>query len=127
MSNLAQPGILQQLEDLRREAEASLAGARTTEETRAWHSEYLGRKGRLTAILRNVGSAAPEERPLIGKLANEVKTQLESTLEQRQVAIEQAELEAARSKEQIDVTLPGRPQTLGKLHPSTRTLRDLQH
>ena len=126
MSNLAQPGILQQLEDLRHESEEALARTTTGEETRAWHSEYLGRKGRLTSILRNVGSAAPEERPLIGKLANEVKTQLETTFEQRQAEIEQAELEAARNKEQIDVTLPGRPQTLGKLHPTTRTLRELQ-
>src|SRR5579859_4806347 len=126
MNNLVQPSILQQLEDLRREAETALARASTTEETHAWHSEYLSRKGRLTGILRNLGSLAPEERPLVGKLANEIKTALEAALEERQAAIAQAELEAARSKEQIDVTLPGRPQTLGKLHPSTQTLREIQ-
>ncbi|MBE3558284.1 MAG: phenylalanine--tRNA ligase subunit alpha [Ktedonobacteraceae bacterium] len=125
MSNLAHLDLKQQLEDLRREAEASLRQTSTTEETRAWYSEYLGRKGRLTGILRNLGGVTPEERPLVGKVANEVKAALQTALEERQAAIERAELEAARG-ELIDVTLPGRPQTLGKLHPSTRTLREVE-
>ncbi|QBD83455.1 phenylalanine--tRNA ligase subunit alpha [Ktedonosporobacter rubrisoli] len=120
-----QSDILQQLEDLRQQAITALTSTSTTEETRAWHSEYLGRKGRLTGILRSVGAVSPEERPRIGKLANEIKTALEEALQERQTAIEQAELEAARNKELIDVTLPGRPQTLGKMHPSTRTLREI--
>lgn len=125
MSNQVQPNILQQLEQLRQEGLAALAQTSTTEETRAWHSEYLSRKGRLTGILRNLGGLTAEERPLVGKLANEVKTTLEAALEERQAAIAQAEIEAARSRDQIDVTLPGRPQSLGKLHPTTRTLRDI--
>lgn len=125
MSNLMHLPILQQLEELRREATAALANAGNTEETRAWHSEYLGRKGRLTGILRNLGSASAEERPRIGKLANEVKTELEEALTTRQDELEQAELLAARSKEVVDVTLPGRPQTLGKPHLSTRALREI--
>lgn len=126
MNNLVQANILQQLEELRREAGTALDQTTTTAETHAWHSEYLGRKGRLTGILHNVGSLAPEERPLVGKIANEIKTALETALEERQATIAQAELEAARGREQIDVTLPGRPQNLGKLHPSTRTLREIQ-
>jgi len=125
MSSLVQQNILQQLERLQEEASAALVAANTTEETRSWHSEYLGRKGRLTGILRNLGGLSPEERPLVGKQANEVKTALESALEERQAALARAELEAARSQEHIDVTLPGRSQTLGKIHPTTRVLREI--
>ena len=124
-TNTVQPDMLQQLEQLRQEAEAALAQANSTEATRTWHSEYLGRKGRLTAILRNLGSLPAEERQLVGKVANEVKIDLELALQERQETIAQAELEAARSAESVDVTLPGRPQTLGKLHPTTATLREI--
>ena len=125
MGSPVQQDILQQLEALHREAEAALTRANNSETTQAWHSEYLGRKGRLTAILRNLGSLAPEERPLVGKVANEIKVALEQALQERQAAIAQAELEAMRRAESVDVTLPGRPQTLGKLHITTRILRDI--
>lgn len=125
MINTEQQNLLQQLEQLQQEASAALASASTTEETRAWHAEYLGRKGRLTVILRNLSSLSSEERPLVGKRGNEIKAVLESALEERQTALALAELEAERSKEHVDVTLPGRPQTLGKVHPTTRTLREI--
>jgi phenylalanyl-tRNA synthetase alpha chain len=125
MGNIVQQDLLKQLEQLRQDASATLAQAGTSEATRAWHAEYLGRKGQLTAILRNVGSLPAEERPLVGKVANEVKDFLEGLLQERQAAIAQAELEAARRAESVDVTLPGRPQTLGKLHITTRTLREI--
>src|SRR3989442_3626522 len=125
MSNILRQDLLQQLEQLRQEAEADLAQANTTEAIKAWHGEYLGRKGRLTGILRNLGGLSNEERPLVGKTANEVKAALENALQERQAAIAQAELEAARHAERGDVTLPGRPQNLGKLHITTRTLREI--
>ncbi len=125
MGNIVQQDLLKQLEQLRQDASAALAQASTSEAIRAWYAEYLGRKGQLTAILRNVGSLPAEERPLVGKVANEVKDFLEGLLQERQAAIAQAELEAARRAESVDVTLPGRPQTLGKLHITTRTLREI--
>jgi phenylalanyl-tRNA synthetase alpha chain len=125
MGNIVQQDLLKQLEQLRQDASAALAQASTSEATRAWYAEYLGRKGQLTAILRNVGSLPAEERPLVGKVANEVKNFLEGLLQERQAAIAQVELEAARRAESVDVTLPGRPQTLGKLHITTRTLREI--
>src|SRR5215469_705972 len=109
MGNIVQQDLLKQLEQLRQDAGAALAQAGTSEATRAWYAEYLGRKGELTAILRNVGSLPAEERPLVGKVANEVKDFLEGVLQERQAAIAQAELEAARRAESVDVTLPGRP------------------
>jgi phenylalanyl-tRNA synthetase alpha chain len=125
MGNIVQQDLLKQLEQLRQDASAALAQAGTSEAIRAWYAEYLGRKGQLTAILRNVGSLPAEERPLVGKVANEVKDFLEGLLQERQAATAQVELEAARRAESVDVTLPGRPQTLGKLHITTRTLREI--
>jgi phenylalanyl-tRNA synthetase alpha chain len=126
MSNLTSLDILQQLEALRTEALNALSHASSTEQTRAWHSEYLGKKGRMTEIMGLMKSAPAEERPRLGKPINEAKRELEEALQARQEELEQAELLAARTKDQIDVTLPGRPQTEGKLHLSTRGLRDIE-
>jgi len=125
MIKMDQQSMLQQLEQIYQEASASLARASTTEETRAWHREYLSSKGRITGIMRSLGGLSPQERPVVGKRANEIKTALETALEERQTALSIAELEAQRSKEKIDVTLPGRPQALGKIHPTTRVLREI--
>ncbi len=125
MSNTVQQDILQQLKQLQKDAEAALAQAKSAEATRDWYSEYLSRKGRLTEILRNLGSLPAEERPFVGKVANEVKAVLENALQERQAALAQSELEAVRRAESVDVTLPGRPQNLGKLHITTRALRDI--
>ena len=63
----------EQLEKLQRDAEEELLGARTDEAIQAIRTKYLGRKGALTSILRGLGSVAPEERPAMGQLANQVK------------------------------------------------------
>lgn len=125
MSNVIQQTLLTQLEQLRQEALTTLAAAGTTEETRAWHRDYLGGKGRVTGIMRGLGNLVAEERPIVGKLANEVRADLENALKARQSALELAELEAARGKERLDVTLPGRRPTPGKIHPTTRMLREI--
>src|SRR5579872_2495157 len=125
MGNTTREDIVQQLEQVRRDAETALSQASNSEQIQAWHSEYLGRKGQLTSILRNLGSLSAEERPQVGKVANDIKVALETELQARQEAIAQANLEAIRRAESVDVTLPGRPQTLGKLHITTRTLRDI--
>jgi phenylalanyl-tRNA synthetase alpha chain len=117
--------IMQVLEHLRQEAEASLAQAQTGEATRDWYAEYLGRKGRLTTVLRGVGSLPAEERAQMGKTANEVKQALEAALEERQAAIARAEMEAAQRASMVDVTLPGRKPSVGKIHPITATLREI--
>ncbi len=117
--------IMQSLEQLRQEAEASLAAAQTSEATRDWHTEFLGRKGRLTTLLRGLGSLPAEERALMGKAANELKQALETALEERQAAIARTEMAAAQRAEAVDVTLPGRRPTVGKLHPITVTLREM--
>jgi phenylalanyl-tRNA synthetase alpha chain len=117
--------LLQDLEQLRQEAEAALAQTTTTEASEGWYRAYLGRSGKMTAILRGLGQLSKEERPLVGQAANAVKVALETALNERQAAIQQAEMTRALSAEGIDVTLPGRPQPVGKLHPTTLTMREI--
>jgi phenylalanyl-tRNA synthetase alpha chain len=117
--------LVKKLESLQATAEASLAKTQTTGETEAWFREYLGRKGALTEALQGIGSLSAEERPLVGKAANEIKNALTAALESHQQSIAQAEMEAALSAEGVDVTLPGRPQNVGKIHPSNAALRDI--
>ncbi len=120
MSNL-----LQELTDLEKEAAAALTQATTREESEAWYRDYLGRQGKMTAILRGLGQLAKEERPAVGQAANQIKTTLEAALQERQTALQEEEITRALSSEGIDVTLPGRPQALGKLHPTTVAMREI--
>lgn len=117
--------ITQDLAQVRQQAEAALGRATSTEATRAWYREFLGRKGRLTRILRLLGSLPAEERVQIGQAANELKQTLEAALRERQAAITKAEMKVVVSAAAVDVTLPGRLPNRGELHPTTKTLREM--
>lgn len=84
---------------------------------------YLGRKGLLAGLMARIPGLDPAERPAAGKLANQAKRALEGALEARRAALEAAERAAALGTERLDVTLPGRPVPLGRLHPSSQILR----
>lgn len=117
--------LIEELETLHREAAASLDAAATLAETEAWYSDILGRKGRLTGLLRGLGALPAEERPAFGQAANRVKVDLEGALQERQGAIRQAEMEEALAAEGIDVTEPGRKPSVGRLHPTTTAMREI--
>ena len=104
---------------------AELVLAESTEETRTWHRDYLGRMGKLPTLLAGLGQLPREERPMVGKVANEIKVVLESALEVRQAAIAQEEMTRSLSAEGVDVTLPGRKPILGRYHPTTTALREI--
>ena len=109
-----------QLDNLRRSAESELESARSREELTAIRTKYLGRKGLLTSILRDLGNVPVEERPGIGKLSNEIKEYLSAKLDRRIEAID-AELKGdALKRDRIDVTLPGRRISPGRTHPITQ-------
>ena len=117
--------FLQDLKSLQTEAEQALAVIETMSTSEAWYREYLGRTGKLTALLRGLGQLSKEERPAAGQQANQVKSALESALSARQETIKQLEIAATLRAEAVDVTLPGRPQRVGKLHPTTLTMREI--
>ncbi|MGY0219374.1 phenylalanine--tRNA ligase subunit alpha [Endozoicomonadaceae bacterium StTr2] len=83
---------------------------------------YLGKKGELTAQLKSLGKLSAEERPAAGQRINEAKQQVQQAINARREALESAALEAKLAAESIDVTLPGRGQELGSVHPVTRTM-----
>jgi len=115
----------QQLSSLQAEALAALAAAKDDAAIEAWRVAYLGRRGTLTQALRGLGALPPEERRAVGAVANEVKAILETRLEERQEALRQAAMAAMAERERIDVTLPGRPVLSGRLHPTTRMIREI--
>jgi phenylalanyl-tRNA synthetase alpha chain len=89
--------------------------------------EYLGKKGQITALLKGLGKLSNEERPAAGAKINEAKQAVQAKITERKQAMEQAAIDAKLAEETIDVTLPGRGQTTGGLHPVTRTLQRIQN
>ena len=89
--------------------------------------EYLGKKGQITALLKSLGKLSNEERPAAGAKINEAKQAVQAKITERKQAMEQAAIDAKLAEETIDVTLPGRGQTIGGLHPVTRTLQRIQN
>ena len=87
--------------------------------------KFLGKKGELTGILRQMGSLSEEERPVIGAVANEVRAQIELILSDRFEILQQAEMSSRLANEKIDVTMPGKPHVIGRRHPLTKTLDEI--
>mgnify|MGYP001013232815 CR=1 FL=1 len=87
---------------------------------------YLGKKGELTTILRGMGSLTPEERPIVGKLVYEAKSEVEAKLEEVGTAIKTKEKNAKLASEVIDISLPGKKQVIGKRHPLDLTLERMK-
>ena len=102
---------------LEKSALGELAQAKTQEAILAVRTKYLGRKGLLTGLLRNIAQVPADEKPLFGKRCNEVKELLEVKIEEALKFQAQGKKEAILSKEKIDVTLPGRSIPPGRIHP----------
>jgi phenylalanyl-tRNA synthetase alpha chain len=114
----------QRPEQLELKARKELEGITSLNELESWRVRYLGRKGELTMILRGLAELPPEERKIVGARANQAKNNLEDSLKQKEQALREAQLVSAR-KEAIDITLPGRPFPVGRLHPITQTLHEI--
>jgi len=88
--------------------------------------QYLGKKGVLTAQMKQLGKLPPEERREVGQTINAAKQQVQDAIEQRKAELEQAQLQAKLSAETIDVSLPGRGVTSGGLHPVSRVMERIE-
>jgi phenylalanyl-tRNA synthetase alpha chain len=115
-----------ELDRLSDEASTRLSTAGTADEVDALRHELLGRSGRLTALLKRLGSLPADERPAIGQRANEVRRQIESAIDERLEALRARDLEAQLAAEAIDMSAPGCPVRVGHLHPLLTTMRDLR-
>lgn len=115
--------MLDDLEKMRGEALAALDNAQDEAGVELWRTLYLGRNSALMQSLKQLGALSADERPKAGQKANEVKQALEAALEQRRAALQNARLQQTLTSDRLDVSLPGRPLPLGRLHPITQTLR----
>ncbi len=88
--------------------------------------KYLGKKGELTAVLRGMGQLSPEERPVVGQIANEVRAEIESAIAEKKKELSVKALENKLIAEKLDVTVPGNVQKVGHRHPLTLVQRDLE-
>tara|TARA_B100001750_G_C15447703_1_gene567144 strand:+ start:116 stop:1189 length:1074 start_codon:yes stop_codon:yes gene_type:complete len=122
---VSQPPSAESIDEIKRSAVAALNSLQTLDAVDQWRIAYLGRRGTLTHVLRGLSSLDVEERRVIGALANEAKSVLEERLEDRIRQINDAALIRSASRDRLDVTLPGRPVSAGRLHPTTQIVREI--
>ena len=116
----------EQLATIRAQALAAFAAAEDSAQLDALRVQYLGKKGELTAVLKMMGKLSPEERPVMGQLANEVRAALEEALEERGKALEAEALEKRLEAEAVDVTIPGKAVKMGHRHPMYIALDEIK-
>ena len=116
---------MQDLNELRQQMVEELAAATDIESLEAWRIKYLGRKGLLPNLFKGLGTMMLEERANYGRMLNQFKQAVQSAYEERQRALLEANLQAELVSEGVDVTLPGRRPQVGRIHPISRTLREI--
>ena len=114
------------IEQIRKEALERLENAKNRGELEEMRVKYLGKKGELTALLKQMGKLSAEERPVIGQLANEVRQTLERVVEESGKKLEKAMLEKRLEAEALDVTVPGERHREGKRHPMYTVLDEIE-
>src|SRR5512135_2734211 len=115
-------GFLDQIEPVKQSALAELREAPDLAALEQARVNSLGSNGKFTALMKQLGALAKEEKPAAGKAINSAKVELEAALAQRRAELE---LKAALPQEPTDFTLPGRRRVLGKLHPLTQVTEDI--
>ena len=105
------------IEKIRSEAESLLADIKGIEELEALRVRFLGKKGEITSVLRGLGSVSPEERPVIGQYANEVREKIENAISVKKEELSKAMRAQKLNSEKIDVTMPGKSSSQGARHP----------
>ncbi|MBD2395419.1 phenylalanine--tRNA ligase subunit alpha [Cyanobacterium aponinum FACHB-4101] len=110
------------LKTLAQEAQEAIASSESLSQLEELRVSYLGKKGQLSLILKEMGKLSAEERPRIGAIANEIKTTIQDNLSNKQQNLQQAEIEKQILAETLDVTMPGVSYPLGKSHPLQSTI-----
>ena len=117
--------LTQDLQTLADDTSKALAAASDVAVVEAIDVDVLGKKGRLTEVLRGIGGLPAEDRPKVGAVANRVRAQIQGAIDSRRGALGSAELDARLAAETIDVTMPGRPIRRGSLHPSIKSMAEI--
>ena len=116
----------EQLAQIKQQAVEALQQAQTPAQLEDLRVRFLGKKGELTAVLKQMGKLSPEERPVMGQLANTVRAEIEEMLEKQKAAAQAAALEAKLASEALDVTIPGKSVVLGHAHPMNQVLQQIK-
>ena len=116
----------EQLEAIRRGALEAIAAAQETAGLEALRVKYLGKKGELTAVLKQMGGLSAELRPVMGQLANDVRSSLEQAIEAQSGVLSRKALEARLAAEAVDVTIPGKKPIMGHKHPMYSVLDEMK-
>ena len=115
----------QQLEQIKNQAIEELKNAADLKAVDEVRVKYLGKKGELTAILKQMGGLSPEERPIVGQLANKIRAEIEETLSETLGSLKEKETEQRLAAETLDITMPGKKTAEGGLHPLSIVLDDM--
>lgn len=118
--------MIEQLELAQQQALAELGTIESLDGLRAWKSSYLAKSGPIAEISRGMGKLSAEERPRVGQRINAAKQALQAAYDELEQKLTTAARQAELEHDRVDITLPGRPVTAGKLHPVTRTQRDIE-
>ena len=116
----------EQLEAIRAGALAAIGAAGNTGELEALRVQYLGKKGELTAVLKQMGKLSAEERPVMGQLANAVRADVESAIGQQSAVLAEKALEERLEAKALDITVPGKAHKLGHKHPMYTALDEIK-
>ena len=116
----------QQLEAIRAGALEAIAATAESSELEALRVKYLGKKGELTAVLKQMGKLSPEERPVMGQMANEVRAALEEAIAAQSAVLEEKALADRLAAETLDVTIPGKQVEIGHKHPMYTALDEFK-
>ncbi len=111
--------MLQKLNELKVVSLKEIGQTKSIEELKETKVRILGKKGALTTLLRSLSTVTPEERPIVGKEANNLRVELELEIERREQVLRDLENEGQWEKEKFDITMPGRPVAVGQKHPLT--------
>ena len=114
------------LQAIQQQATQELEQIHDAKELENYRVKYLGKKGEVTAILKQMGKLSPEERPIIGQLANQVREEIEAMIARKGEALKAELLEQQLLAEKLDVTMPGARRPLGKKHPLTQVLDEIK-
>ena len=117
--------MLVNLEEIAAKAKAAIDTSATEKEIEELRVKYLGKKGELTALLKQMGSLSPEERPVMGQRVNEAKAKLEALISSKKGELKEKATELKLKAETIDITMPAKKQACGKLHPLNTVLDDM--
>lgn len=117
---------MENLEAITQQALDAVEAAKESAALEQVRVQYLGKKGEISALMKNLGSVAPEDRPKVGAVINEAKGKVEQAINSQRIKLENAALELKLAAETIDITLPGRAVQEGSLHPVTRTIERLE-